>query len=169
MHWGIEFDGDGWYTLLDALCASLSTESWSGTISTQEDGGDEMWSYELPQVVFDQVKTKFAGLRAYYHIETSPAFEAMAVRFPKTAVKLRGRLEGYIDGAIQMAESMAQRTCEVTGRPGQMCSYGGNRGGWLKTLCPEEAAKQGYAPLRAAAPEESDPDQVDPDGQADQT
>ncbi len=147
MCWGIE-TGDGWATLLDAMCAALSTESWSGSISIdmdeQREGDEPYWQYELPQVVCHQCKTKMATLRFYYHTEYSPEFEAMAVRFPKTAAKLRERLEGYIDGAVAVADSLSSRTCEDTGKPGTLHSKGGSRYGWLMTLCPERAAELGY-------------------------
>ena len=49
MCWGIGC-GDGWYVLLDALCAGLQNETDSGN---------------APQVVATQIKTKFGGLRFY--------------------------------------------------------------------------------------------------------
>lgn len=41
-------------------------------------------------------------------------------------------------------ESKSARTCEITGKYGQVCV----RGGWLKTLCEEEALKQEYKPYK---------------------
>jgi hypothetical protein len=61
----------------------------------------------VPQLVADQVKEKFAGLRFYHH----------------------GGDE-FCDGVLQMAEGMSIRTCEECGAPG---TIGGK--GWIKTLC----------------------------------
>lgn len=49
MCWGVDC-GDGWYTLIDTLCASLQHETNSNN---------------APQVVAMQVKAKFGGLRFY--------------------------------------------------------------------------------------------------------
>jgi len=53
MCWGIA-TGDGWYWLLDHLCASLQ-------FNTDENNRDGRY----PQVVATQVKEKFGGLRFY--------------------------------------------------------------------------------------------------------
>jgi hypothetical protein len=62
-----------------------------------------------------QVKEKFGGLRFY---STGAA--------------------AYISDAIRRAEALSYRTCEVTGRPGELYR---KPNGWLVTLCPEEAEK----------------------------
>jgi hypothetical protein len=61
----------------------------------------------IPQVVAEQVKEKFGGLRFYY----------------------RGGDE-YISGLAAMAESMSYVTCETCGNPGSP-----TKGGWITTLC----------------------------------
>lgn len=66
---------------------------------------------------FDQVKEKFGTLRVY----SSGADE-------------------FISGVICMAENISASTCEVTGKPGQMC----RKGHWFRTLSREQAAKDGY-------------------------
>jgi len=63
----------------------------------------------LPQLEFTQVKEKYGGLRAYTTY-----------------------VDDYIDGVINMAESMSYVTCEVCGNPGEI------RGsGWYYTACDE--------------------------------
>lgn len=62
---------------------------------------------KVTQVVAEQVKEKFGGLRFYY----------------------RGGDE-YISGLARMAESMSYVTCEVCGNAGKT-----NGGGWIRTLC----------------------------------
>jgi len=67
----------------------------------------------VPQVIVAQIKEKFGGLRFYYD----------------------GGDE-RIRGMVQMAESWADRSCEICGAPG---SSGGK--GWIKTLCPTHRAE----------------------------
>lgn len=62
---------------------------------------------KVPQVEATQVKEKFGGLRFYTN-----------------------HIDDYIDGVINMAESMSKRTCESCGNPGQS-----NDSAWIITLC----------------------------------
>lgn len=61
----------------------------------------------IPQVVAEQVKEKFGGLRFYY----------------------RGG-DSFIEGIATMAESMSYVTCEECGNFGKP-----NKIGWIRTLC----------------------------------
>jgi hypothetical protein len=65
----------------------------------------------LQQVVAEQVKEKFGGLRFYY----------------------RGG-DSYISGLVAMAESMSYRTCDVCGNPGTK-----NNTGWIRARCEQHA------------------------------
>lgn len=82
--------GDGWYTLIDGLCAYLQN-------LTDERGA--------PQVVATQVKEKFGQLRFYVKYITTE--------------------NGGLDitekqrAAIEFAEFMSARTCDVCGCPGE--------------------------------------------------
>lgn len=67
----------------------------------------------ISQLVAEQVKEKFAGLRFYS----------------------RGG-DAYCHGAISMAEAISLRTCEECGAPGKV---GGQ--GWIKTLCDTHRTK----------------------------
>lgn len=49
----------------------------------------------------------------------------------------------FIGGLISMAEAMSSVTCEVTGMPGGLC----RSGRWYRTLCREQAEKDGYVPV----------------------
>lgn len=71
-------------------------------------------------VKFVQIKEKFGGLRMYFDGG-----------------------DDYIAGAVNLAESVSYRTCEVTGKPGRLCK----RGGWLRTLCEEQAEADGFVPI----------------------
>jgi hypothetical protein len=62
---------------------------------------------KINQVVAEQVKEKFGGLRFYY----------------------RGGDE-YISGLVRMAESMSYVTCEVCSSPAKQTT-----GGWIVTMC----------------------------------
>lgn len=66
---------------------------------------------KIPQVVAEQVKEKFGGLRFYYY----------------------GGDE-YIEGLVAMAESMSYVTCEVCGSSGNRTNNGY---GYISTLCKE--------------------------------
>lgn len=150
MCWGFEC-GDGWYTLLDTLCASIQHHiDWrandrehviefnemvaaglAGDLTLLRDSfktspdtdriiqevlarGPRKVPDIVPQVVADQVKEKFGGLRFFY----------------------TGG-DDTIDGMVKFAESLSERTCEACGAPGH--SRGG---GWITTLCDLHAAER---------------------------
>jgi hypothetical protein len=93
MCWGFEC-GDGWYDLIDNLCGLIQNHiKWS----------------KCEQVVAEQVKEKFGGLRFYY----------------------RGGDE-YIAGAVAMADGLSYNICDVCGNKGM-----GNEDGWITTRCEE--------------------------------
>jgi hypothetical protein len=62
---------------------------------------------EIPQVVVQQIKEKFGGLRFYYEGG-----------------------DDYVSGVVEMAESWAGKTCETCGSLGTR-----RHGGWVRTLC----------------------------------
>lgn len=96
MCWGFEH-GEGWYEIINQLCANIQNHiDWL-----------EKTGRPIPQVVADQVKEKFGGLRFYY-----------------------SGGDDVIDGMVRMAESFSEVTCEVCGSPGKQ-----RGGGWIKTLC----------------------------------
>lgn len=66
----------------------------------------------IPQLVFEQVKEKFSGLRIY----SSGGDE-------------------YTSALISFAEDIAYKTCEVCGRMDN--TVGRNKHGWIKTTCIE--------------------------------
>jgi len=67
---------------------------------------------------FTQLKEKFGGLRMYKE----------------------GYCDDYIDGVLNIVESLSFRTCEITGSVGFRCY----NGGYLRTLCPEQMEKLGF-------------------------
>jgi hypothetical protein len=114
MCWGFEC-GDGWYNIIDQLCANIQHHiDWS----YKNKDWDVKWNEEhpddprtirevVPQVVAVQIKEKFGTLRFYYNGGDDQIF-----------------------GMVRMAESMSSVTCEECGSPGE------TRGpGWIRTLC----------------------------------
>jgi hypothetical protein len=122
MCWGFEH-GDGWYNIIDRLCANIQSHiDWR---NKQRAALLESNPHNLPipdavlQVVADQVKEKFGGLRFYYEGGNDT-----------------------VDGMVRMAEAMSEVTCEECGAPGTA-----SRGGWIKTLCEhhKEERKKRYS------------------------
>ena len=108
MCWGFSH-GDGWYDIIDSLCASIqnhiNNKRYQFREMSQEDFDEEH------QVVAAQVKEKFGGLRFY----------------------VDGG-DDWVYGAISMAESMSYRTCEVCGAPGKTRGTG-----WVRTTCDQHS------------------------------
>lgn len=95
--------GEGWWPILENLCANINSYlKWKNRESEL-----------VPQVVVEQIKEKFGGLRFYYQ---------------------GGDL--HIGGMVRMAEAWAEHSCETCGAPG---TSGGK--GWIKTLCPTHRAE----------------------------
>lgn len=82
-----------------------------------------------PGVKIDQIKEKFGDLRFYF-----------------------SGGDDQISGMVRFAEYLCGQTCEITGKKGQMCS---SAGGWMKTLCEEEAIRLSYKPLNEYNTKES--------------
>ena len=108
MCWGFEC-GDGWYNLIDCLCATI--QSHIKNSKKQYDWAVKREDKNLPeisdQVVAFQVKEKFGGLRFYTN-----------------------GTDEFTNGAITFAENMSHHICEICGNRGSM-----NKGPWFRTLC----------------------------------
>jgi hypothetical protein len=135
MCWGFEC-GDGWYNILDVLCAYLTNDynnaknsyeytlgnlgkpKWDKTLTTQEEvdlAKTKMDAAEELVPTASQVKEKFGGLRFYTNGATD-------------------KHHNY----ISFAESMSYCTCEECGAPGKRYTDG-----WHQTLCDIHAAMNG--------------------------
>lgn len=101
MCWGFDC-GDGWYNLLDTACGLIQHHiNWRNKGAAPED--------QITQLVAEQVKEKFGGLRFY---------------------TMGG--DEYTSGIVALAEALSARTCEQCGSPGKL------RGrGWIYTACDE--------------------------------
>jgi hypothetical protein len=97
MCWGFEH-GDGWYQIIDSLCANIQHHiDWNN--KNFEKGYTQY--KQVPQVVAVQVKEKFGTLRFYYDGG-----------------------DDVIDGMVRMAESWSAVACEECGAPGTQHSQG---------------------------------------------
>jgi hypothetical protein len=105
----------GWWPIIESLCANIQSHiNWWNKNHEKHP--------VVEQVVVEQIKEKFGGLRFYY----------------------KGG-DDKVYGMVRMAESWAEHTCEECGKPGTSRS-----GGWIKTLCDEhdEKRKQRYKDLK---------------------
>jgi hypothetical protein len=99
--------GAGWWPIIETLCANIqSYTNWWNTNRKERP--------VVEQVVVEQIKEKFGGLRFYY----------------------QGG-DDYIRGLVTMAEAWADRSCEECGAPGTS-----RKGGWIRTLCDHHEAER---------------------------
>lgn len=94
MCWGFDHD-DGWFALIDCLCHTIQNHLAQ--------------NLNVPQVVAEQVKEKFGGLRFYF----------------------KGG-DAFTEGAVCLAEALSYRTCEVCGAT---VDVGQTHKGWVYTRC----------------------------------
>lgn len=115
MCWGFSC-GNGWFSLIDTLCSNIQhhidNPPWVLNETTKE--YEKPKQSPVPQVVVDQVKEKFSGLRFYYH----------------------GGDE-YIHALVDEAENLSYFICEECGRMDE--SVGRNKRGWIQTTCSRHA------------------------------
>lgn len=150
MAWGFSH-GDGWYDIIDSLCEAATYTYETATKVDKKDGqrlGLEKRKYngkyylkaKPPQMIADQVKEKFGILRFYYHLEFDPVLIELnkSGKYPQIK-EIVDRYSNYFDGIIHYAEVLSGRTCEVSGKRGELHVTGGNRRRWYRTLNKEEA------------------------------
>jgi hypothetical protein len=99
--------GPGWWPIIESLCANIQshTDWWNKNRETRP---------VVEQVVVEQIKEKYGGLRFYY----------------------QGG-DDTIAGMVRMAEAWADRSCEECGSPGTS-----RTGGWVRTLCDKHEAER---------------------------
>jgi hypothetical protein len=98
--------GEGWWPIIESLCANIQSHTdWWNTNRKERP--------VVEQVVVEQIKEKFGGLRFYYEGG-----------------------DDQISGMVRMAEAWASHSCEECGAPGTL---GGE--GWIRTLCPTHRAE----------------------------
>jgi hypothetical protein len=163
MCWGFDH-GDGWYNIIDGLCAVIENHIWNNQRHVESATKDlkyrEMaaagnWSF-LDNLYGESTKdwlakddnleqTKQQYLRKpsnwTQNVKTVP--EVVATQVKEKYGTLRFYYNGgdeYISGAVSMAEYMSARTCEVCGSAGKTLG-----GGWIRTLCKTHAEEIGYS------------------------
>ena len=116
---------DGWVNLIDVLCSSIQNHidareaSIKRTIQYNERNQSNSDCIlrdiptSIPQVVADQIKEKFGGLRFYY-----------------------SGGDEEVSGMVTLACNLSERTCEVCGNIG---TFRTDRS-WIRTLCDEHTA-----------------------------
>lgn len=132
MAWGMTC-GNGWYKLIDNLCQDIMDLIGDNDI----------------EVIAEQVKEKFGGLRFYYSINYKVTFFG-SVSFKIRDFFFRHRLGRVywkivhfrqkfwkskiekIEEVISEAELNSTEICEKCGKPGKR-----RGGGWVYTLCDE--------------------------------
>jgi hypothetical protein len=97
----------GWWPIIESLCANIQshTDWWNKNRETRP---------VVEQVVVEQIKEKFGGLRFYY-----------------------SGGDDTIAGMVRMAEAWADVACEECGAFGKRRS-----GGWIRTLCDHHEAER---------------------------
>jgi hypothetical protein len=108
----------GWQQIITSLCANIQyyidQRNDRRCLLIESNPYKQNIPDEVPQVVVEQIKEKFGGLRFYY-----------------------SGGDDTISGMVSMAESWASHTCETCGKPGRQRS-----GGWIRTLCDEHEAER---------------------------
>jgi len=147
MCWGIEC-GNGWYTIIDNACRLLQHHVDS---SRKEKARILRWNRMLRQAV----NGKATNLHRYFAKaygeekadeevkhqiikrdfrevkETIPQLQFVQVKEKYGTLRLyTNYVDDYIDGVVNMAESMSAYTCEICGVPGKLTGSG-----WYNTLC----------------------------------
>jgi hypothetical protein len=120
----------GWYAIIDRLLSDIETEL-----------GDDSGVFQV-----EQVKSKYAGLRLYYSLNSRTKLN-LDLSAPGQRARVRERsgtgLGERMDALIEAAEQACSRKCELCGDAGRLH----NRGGWLITLCDKDARAQRADPV----------------------
>lgn len=150
MCWGCQCS-DGWFDIIDAMCEALTHTYTTSAPINPDDGkrlgikpsdynGQYYVDIEAPKIILTTVKEKFGTLRVYHRLEyTDVIKELVASKNNPKVEDAMERYSNYFDGIIHFAEVLSGRTCENTGKPGEMHVSGGSRGGWYRVLNKEYA------------------------------
>lgn len=149
MCWGIEC-GDGWYNIIDNACHLLQ---WHVDSSRKERARNLRWNRMIRQAVNGNTRNLFRFYNEYLGYGEEKAKEAVEqqvtrqdfrevkevvpqIQFVQVKEKFgtlrlyTNHVDDYIDGVINMAESMSGKTCDACGNPGEL-----RGGGWYYTAC----------------------------------
>jgi hypothetical protein len=124
MCWGLDV-GNGWYHIIDMLCATIQGEIES-TISNRK------WALKHNAELAAGKVSEYEWMNTPREVPDEP-HQVVAVQVKEKFGTLRFYVNGASDAtyaAIQMAENMSARTCDICGCPGET---GGQ--GWISTRC----------------------------------
>jgi hypothetical protein len=96
----------------------------------------------MPNIELTSVKQKFGTIRIHYNLSYDDKWTKLHDIDINQYIKHVDKAKQFLFGCEQMAHYMSLITCEKTGKPGKLHI----RGGWVKVLCPEEAAANSYTP-----------------------
>lgn len=150
MCFGCECD-DGWYQIIDNLCGYIkSLINRDHTLYVKDElfnrEGTNNWEENIvhipaPEVIFTQIKEKYATLRIYYYLRAMQEdFPGRDKLNPDVLEKYYWKIDQRIQNAIDFADYISGKTCEVTGTLGSLH----HRGFWYKTLCNHQAEQLEY-------------------------
>lgn len=163
---------DGWYGIIDVMCVAMD-ETRTTQILVDEARG-KAWGIEpyadsfgnphyplnidSPQVIAPQVKEKYATLRFHYRLEFESRFQELTCgenALPE-AIRLAENYHSFVDGIIHLGETLSSRTCEETGKEGELHVTRGD--GWWRTLNREfaktdpQCSSRNYVPVNKENP-----------------
>lgn len=98
MYWGLEVP-ETWLPIIDALCCCMQNYTYTSTKCKV-----------FPQVVAEQVKSKFSSLRFYYRLEYPEGVEVTN--------EIYNEHHAYINGMITMAECLVDKLEEKENEKG---------------------------------------------------
>jgi len=148
MFWGFEC-GDGWYQILDSLCANIDHYiKWKRNqrvydlklARVKKKGYDAVLNYLTrgrPATMFDEdraqeIMEQELRLTPYTHWVTA---DQVKEKFGGLRFYYSGG-DDQVFGMVRMAESWAAHTCETCGERGSL-----RHGGWIRTLCDKHEAE----------------------------
>jgi len=137
MCWGIE-TGDGWYDIVDNLCGFLKDLRENRHYYLKLKNNQGSIDFSCPEVVFDQVKSKYATLRVYWHFAEIENYEEIKSNLedPEELDKMIDKCYNIVDAAVDFSEYLSSISCEVCGKPGKI-----EGSFWVETLCSEHSKK----------------------------
>jgi len=147
MYWGLDV-GDGWYNIIDRLCASIILHEQNVEQNCQSrweyvkiqaqnmfqsypsQRGPRVfrlrwWKLFLPSLIRALNKTINDKLNQFHPVVA----EQVKEKYGTLRFYYRGG-DKYVSGLVTMAESMSGRTCEICGAPGRV-----EQSGWLSCRC----------------------------------
>lgn len=148
MCWGFEC-GDGWYELIDMLCACIQHHiKYNVNETSYKPYGKPLSKYWWKSLV-KQLRLALAHFidPSYFKV-TKENIQVEAVQVKEKFGTLRFYYNGgneYIDGLVSFAESMSSIICENCGQPGKT-----NDSGWRSTLCSQCRSNQEQERIDAA-------------------